>query len=85
MIIDLRYHIVSLVAVFLALGIGILVGSTVLGGDTLVKQQEELAGRLEQHLEACGGKTTPCGRNSTARRQSGKGTTTLLTRCCRFW
>ncbi|MGQ9711624.1 MAG: copper transporter [Desulfotomaculales bacterium] len=51
MIIDLRYHIVSLVAVFLALGIGILVGSTVLGGDTLVKQQEELAGRLEQHLE----------------------------------
>ncbi|MEW5762156.1 MAG: copper transporter [Bacillota bacterium] len=51
MIIDLRYHIVSLVAVFLALGIGILVGSTVLGGDTLVKQQEELAGRLEKHLE----------------------------------
>ncbi|KUK40462.1 MAG: hypothetical protein XD69_1489, partial [Clostridia bacterium 62_21] len=51
MIIDLRYHIVSLVAVFLALGIGILVGSTVLGGDTLVKQQEELASRLEQHLE----------------------------------
>mgnify|MGYP000675221537 CR=1 FL=1 len=51
MIIDLRYHIVSLVAVFLALGIGILVGSTVLGGETLVKQQQELASRLEQHLE----------------------------------
>lgn len=51
MIIDLRYHIVSLVSVFLALGIGILIGSSVLGGDTLVKQQEELASRLEQHLE----------------------------------
>ncbi|MCL2338273.1 MAG: copper transporter, partial [Firmicutes bacterium] len=30
MIIDYKYHIASLVAVFLALGIGIIIGSTML-------------------------------------------------------
>src|SRR5919106_2455606 len=35
--IDFRYHLVSIVAVFLALGIGILMGSLVLG-EALVKQ-----------------------------------------------
>lgn len=50
MIIDLRYHIASLVAVFLALGIGILVGSFILSVDTLEKQQEQIAERLENHL-----------------------------------
>jgi hypothetical protein len=51
MIIDLRYHIASLVAVFLALGLGILVGSTILSVDTLEKQQEQIAERLENHLQ----------------------------------
>ncbi|MBE0467833.1 MAG: copper transporter [Candidatus Desulforudis sp.] len=50
MIIDIRYHIASLVAVFLALGIGILVGSSILGVDTLASQQEQIAERLENHL-----------------------------------
>ncbi|GAW92397.1 copper transporter [Calderihabitans maritimus] len=44
---DLKYHIASLVAVFLALGIGILVGSTVIGDDLIVKEQKELIDRLE--------------------------------------
>jgi hypothetical protein len=35
--IDFRYHLISIVAVFLALGIGILMGSYVLG-EGLVKQ-----------------------------------------------
>lgn len=51
MIINLRYHIASLVAVFLALGIGILIGSTMLGNDTLVKQQKQLTDRIEAQLE----------------------------------
>jgi hypothetical protein len=51
MIIDLRYHIASLVAVFLALGIGILVGSAILGVDMLTGQQEQIAERLEIHLD----------------------------------
>lgn len=50
MIINLRYHIVSLVAVFLALAIGILIGSAVLGDGTIAKSQEQVADRLEKHL-----------------------------------
>ncbi|MBO8127706.1 MAG: copper transporter [Peptococcaceae bacterium] len=50
MIINLRYHIASLVAVFLALGIGILVGSIIMGNNALEEQQQQLADRLEKHL-----------------------------------
>ncbi|GAB6156919.1 copper transporter [Desulfotomaculum varum] len=51
MIIDYRYHVASLVAVFIALGIGILVGSAVLGNEAIVKRQQQLADRLEMQLE----------------------------------
>lgn len=51
MIINLRYHIASLVAVFLALGIGILIGSTLPGTDALIEQQKQLSDRLEAQLE----------------------------------
>lgn len=50
MIIDLRYHIASLVAVFLALGIGILIGTTMLSNDTLVEQQKQLTDKLTLQL-----------------------------------
>ena len=47
MIIDFRYHVASLVAVFLALGIGIIIGGALLGNATLEKElgqiQEDLA------------------------------------------
>lgn len=51
MIIDYRYHIASLVAVFIALGIGILVGSAVLGNEVIEERQKQLADRLEVQLE----------------------------------
>jgi hypothetical protein len=41
MIIDFKYHIASLVAVFLALGIGILIGSAMGVGNEVVSQQQE--------------------------------------------
>ncbi len=50
MFIDFRYHIASLVAVFMALGIGILIGSTMLGDNGLYERQDQIAERLEQHL-----------------------------------
>lgn len=37
---DIRYHIATLIAIFLALGVGILVGSTVVGSDVLNDQQK---------------------------------------------
>lgn len=50
MIIDIRYHIITLVAVFLMLGVGILIGTTMVGNETLIKQQDQLADRLEDQL-----------------------------------
>lgn len=44
--IDFRYHLISIIAVFLALGIGILMGSLVLG-ENLVDQLERELGRIE--------------------------------------
>lgn len=51
MIIDIRYHIASLVAVFLALGLGILIGSALLGNDALVSEQEKMISRLEKEFD----------------------------------
>ncbi|MEW6661494.1 MAG: copper transporter [Bacillota bacterium] len=45
---DVRYHISSLMAVFLALGIGILIGSTLIGDDLLINEQRQMIDRLEQ-------------------------------------
>lgn len=52
MIINLRYHIASLVAVFLALGIGIVIGGAMLGNNTIVEKQKQLTDRLEAQLSA---------------------------------
>lgn len=53
MFLSLKYHIASLVAVFLALGLGILIGSAVPGDDTLFRQQQQqLLGTLESRMES---------------------------------
>ncbi|WP_134642949.1 copper transporter [Ammonifex thiophilus] len=51
MIIDLRYHIATLVALFLMLGLGILIGTGLIGNDALLKKQEQMTNRLEKQLE----------------------------------
>lgn len=51
MIIGFRYYISSLAAVFLALGIGIVIGGALLGNDEIVKGQEMLILSLEQEFE----------------------------------
>ncbi len=48
--IDLKYHIASIVAVFLALGLGVLIGSTIVGDDLLIEQQKKLLDRLEEQF-----------------------------------
>lgn len=40
--IDFRYHLVSIVAVFLALGIGVLMGSAVLGENIVANLESQL-------------------------------------------
>ncbi|MBO8170026.1 MAG: copper transporter [Thermoanaerobacteraceae bacterium] len=49
---DLRYHITTLVAVFLALAIGILVGTTMVSDQALVEQQQQIIDRLESDFAA---------------------------------
>ncbi len=48
--IDLKYHITSIVAIFLALGLGVLIGSTIVGDDILGEQQKKLLDRLEEQF-----------------------------------
>lgn len=50
MIIDLKYHITSLAAVFLALAIGVVTGTVMLGNDTIVWQQEKMTDSLESEI-----------------------------------
>jgi len=48
--VDLKYHIVSIVAVFLALGMGILIGSTIVSNDVMVAQQQKIIVSLEEQF-----------------------------------
>lgn len=50
--IDLKYHIVSIVAVFLALGMGILIGSTIVSNDVMVTQQQRIIDSLEEQFSS---------------------------------
>jgi len=49
-IIDIKYHIASLTAVFLALGIGILIGTSMIGSDTITKQQKNMIDGIEKEF-----------------------------------
>ncbi|NLO89506.1 MAG: copper transporter [Clostridia bacterium] len=49
--IDLKYHIASLVAIFCALAIGVFIGSNLVGNEVLVEQQKEVVARLEQEFD----------------------------------
>jgi hypothetical protein len=51
MVIDMRYHVASLAAVFIALGIGILLGSVMNGDDVLARQQQRLIAVLENDVQ----------------------------------
>lgn len=50
--INLRYHIVSIVAVFLALGVGILLGSAVLSGALIDRLESDISTARTQRNEA---------------------------------
>lgn len=52
MMIDMKWHVASLVAVFLALGVGILVGIAMVTDSALVERQEQMIDRLEEDFAA---------------------------------
>ncbi|MEW6624373.1 MAG: copper transporter [Bacillota bacterium] len=49
--VDLRYHIATVTALFLALGIGIFIGSTVISDDILIREQEQIVSILEKEFD----------------------------------
>lgn len=51
MLVDLKYHIVSLIAVFLSLSFGIIVGSTLLPNTLLLEKQNVLVTKLEKEFQ----------------------------------
>lgn len=50
MIVDIRYHIASLAAVFLALGLGILIGTSMISSDAITQQQKKMIEGLEKEF-----------------------------------
>ncbi|HHY97988.1 MAG TPA: copper transporter [Firmicutes bacterium] len=51
MVIDIRQHIITIAAIFLALGTGILIGMALVEDRTMVEQQQKLIDRLEADFE----------------------------------
>ncbi|AZR73510.1 hypothetical protein BBF96_09000 [Anoxybacter fermentans] len=51
MVIDIRYHLTTIIAIFLSLGIGILIGSAMIGDDGVVREQQKLIIQIEKDLK----------------------------------
>ncbi len=47
---DIKYHIVSIISIFLALGLGIIIGTNLLGTNELIESQNAVIDRLEKNL-----------------------------------
>lgn len=47
---DIKYHIASLAAVFIALGLGILIGSSMVGSDAITQQQKNMIEGIEKEF-----------------------------------
>jgi len=48
----LKYHLITIIALFIALTIGILIGSTIIGSESIMQQQQKLIGALKKDFRA---------------------------------
>jgi len=51
MIINIRYHIFTITAIFAALGLGILIGSSIIGNETLIDKQKGIIDNIVNEIE----------------------------------
>jgi uncharacterized membrane protein YhiD involved in acid resistance len=51
MILNLRYHIFTIAAIFAALGLGILIGSSLIANETLVHEQKRLISNIGEEMK----------------------------------
>lgn len=52
MLVDLRYHVITIVIIFVTLAIGILIGSSMVGNDLIVNEQKHLISNLEDDFKS---------------------------------
>jgi len=52
MLVDLRYHVITIVIIFVTLAIGILIGSSMVGNDLIVNEQKHLISNLEEDFKS---------------------------------
>ncbi len=52
MIIDFKYHLFTITVIFIALGIGILLGSSIIGQDGLVEEQKKIILNIGNEIES---------------------------------
>ncbi len=50
MILDIRYHIFTITAIFASLGLGILIGTSLIGDETLVREQQRMIKEIGQDI-----------------------------------
>lgn len=70
---DMRYHIASLVAVFFALAIGILLGTVIVDKGILVEQEKALVQRIERNISELRGENFTLREEVTAQREFAEG------------
>ena len=51
MLVNMKYHLVTIMALFITLAIGILIGSTIIGNDSISKQQQRLISDLKSDFK----------------------------------
>ncbi|WP_053957372.1 copper transporter [Inediibacterium massiliense] len=51
MVINLKYYVITIVAIFLALGIGLFIGIMLDGQDLIVQQQQQMVSQLEKKFD----------------------------------
>mgnify|MGYP006273231463 CR=1 FL=1 len=51
MLVNIRYHLITIIALFITLTIGILIGSTIIGSDSIIHQQQRLIGDLKNDFK----------------------------------
>ncbi len=50
MVFDLRYHIFTITAIFAALGLGILIGTSIIGNDRLIEEQNKIISNIGDNI-----------------------------------
>lgn len=50
MIIDFRYHLFTVTAIFAALGLGILIGTSIIGNEGLIKEQQKIINNIAKDI-----------------------------------